>query len=140
MAKLDQEALSQIVGAVLASLQAQGAAPSAAPQFKNSFGHFDPIQKDRALLSAFSRRGFKVTLMDRNDPNKPYDVKPYRIWLAEGRVVRRGERGVKGLFHISQTDVVGTTANAPASPPKADIPKWRKAAAKAAKVKAKVTA
>jgi hypothetical protein len=107
MAKLDQASLTQIVQAVLASLQAQGAAPSgAAPQAKNTFGRFDPIAKDRQLLNTFSRRGFKVTLMDRNDPTKPYDVRPYKGWLAIGRIVRRGERGVRGLFHESQTDPV----------------------------------
>jgi len=38
---------------------------------------------------------------------KPYgSVEKGTGWLAEGRVVRRGEKGVKGLFHISQTDPV----------------------------------
>jgi hypothetical protein len=107
MAKLDQEALSQIVGAVLASLQAQGAAPSAAPQPKNSFGKFDPVSKDRQLLNTFARRGFKdVVLMDRSDKSKPFNIKPYKLWLAEGRIVRRGEKGVRGLFHITQTDPI----------------------------------
>jgi hypothetical protein len=107
MAKLDQEALAQIVNAVMASLQGQGAASTKpAPQFKNSFGRFDPIAKDRSLISAFSRRGFKVMLMDRNDPTKPYDVKPFKAWIKEGRIVRRGERGVRGLFHVSQTDPI----------------------------------
>jgi hypothetical protein len=138
---LNEVQLAQIVGAVLKALQTQGAAsPKPAQQYRNSFGRFDPIAKDRALLSAFSRRGFKdVVLMDRSDKSKPFNIKPYKAWLAEGRVVRRGERGVKGLFHISQTDVVGATTNAPASPPKMSIPTWRKAAAKAAKAKAKLT-
>ena len=107
MAQLDQTQLAQIVSAVIQALQVQGAAsPKPAPQFKNSFGKFDPIAKDRQLLNTFSRRGFKVTLMDRNDPTKPYDVRPYKGWLAIGRIVRRGERGVRGLFHESQTDPV----------------------------------
>jgi hypothetical protein len=142
MAKLDQEALSQIVAAVMASLQGQAVASEKPQQFKNSFGRFDPIAKDRHLLNSFSRRGFKdVVLMDRSDKSKPFNVKPYKLWLAEGRVVRRGEKSTRGLFHISQTDVVGATKNAPASPPKApaNIPAWRKAAAKAAKAKAKLT-
>ena len=139
MAKLDQEALSQIVAAVMASLQGQAVASEKPQQFKNSFGRFDPIAKDRHLLNSFSRRGFKdVVLMDRSDKSKPFNVKPYKLWLAEGRVVRRGEKSTRGLFHISQTDVVGATANAPASPPKAAIPTWRKAAAKAAKAKGKL--
>jgi hypothetical protein len=136
MTKLDQEALSQIVAAVMQVLGNQGAAsPKPAPQFNNSFGKFDPIAKDKQLLAAFHRRGFKDTvLMDRSDKTKPFNVKPYKLWLAEGRIVRRGEKGTRGLFHISQTDPV------PAKPePKAAvIPTWRKAAAKAAKAKGKL--
>jgi hypothetical protein len=141
MAKLDQEALSQIVAAVMQVLgNQQGAsAKAAAPQYKNSFGKFDPIASDKRLLAAFHRRGFKDTvLMDRGDKSKPFNVKPYKVWLSEGRAVRKGETSTRGLFHISQTDVVGATANAPASPPKAAIPTWRKAAAKAAKAKGKL--
>jgi hypothetical protein len=127
MAKLDQEALAQIVNAVMASLQGQGAASTKpAPQFKNSFGRFDPIAKDRSLISAFSRRGFKVTLMDRNDPTKPYDVKPFKAWIKEGRIVRRGERGVRGLFHVSQTDPIQ---------PKGEMTPQRKAMFRKAKAK-----
>jgi len=60
-------------------------------------------------------------------------VKPYRIWLAEGQVVRRGEKGVRGLFHISQTDPV---------PAKPEMSAERKGMFKkgAAKAKVKVTA
>ncbi len=32
------------------------------------------------------------------------NVLPYKGWLEKGRVVRKGQHGVKGLFHISQTD------------------------------------
>jgi hypothetical protein len=39
----------------------------------------------------------------------------YKAWIAEGRVVRRGEWGVRGLFHIDQTDVIA----AKGAPPKA---------------------
>jgi len=144
MTKLDQDQLSQIVSAVISALQVQGSAsPKPAPEYRNTFGKFDPARKDRQLLAAFKRKGFTdVVLLDRADPSKPFNVKPYGSaekgtgWLAEGRVVRRGERGVRGLFHITQTDIVGATTNAPASPPKANIPKWRKAAAKAAKAEA----
>jgi hypothetical protein len=111
---LNQTQLAQIVSAVISALQVQGAAPKgAAPQPKNSFGKFDPIAKDRQLLAAFHRRGFKdVQLLDRNDPTKPYNVRPFGSaenktgWLGQGRIVRRGERGVRGLFHIDQTDPV----------------------------------
>jgi hypothetical protein len=131
---LNQTQLAQIVSAVITALKTQGAAPKgAAPQAKNTFGKFDPIAKDRQLLNTFSRRGFKVTLMDRNDPSKPFDVKPFRQWLNEGRIVRRGEKGVKGLFHVSQTDPV--PAKPEMTPERRGM--FKKAAAKA---KAKVTA
>jgi hypothetical protein len=120
MAKLDQEALSQIVAAVMASLQGQAAASPKPQQFKNSFGEFDPIAKDKQLLAAFHRRGFKDTvLMDRADKSKPYNIRPYKAWIELGRVVRKGERGVRGLFHIDQTDVIPSKALA--SPPKGKL-------------------
>jgi hypothetical protein len=131
MAKLDQEALSQIVGAVLASLQAQGAAsPKPAPQFTNSFGKLDLAANDRSLIAGFKRKGYKeaeMVLMDRADKSKPFNIKPYKAWIAEGRVVRRGEKGVRGLFHITQTDPV------PAKPEMSAERKglFKKAAAKA---------
>jgi hypothetical protein len=135
MAQLDQTQLAQIVSAVIQALQVQGAASTKpAPQFKNSFGKFDPIAKDRQLLNTFSRRGFKVTLMDRNDPSKPFDVKPYKAWIKEGRVVRRGERGVRGLFHVSQTDPIPATPEM--TPERRGMFKKAAAKAKAAKVTA----
>jgi len=134
---LNQVQLAQIVSAVITALKTQGAAPSgAAPQPKNTFGKFDPIAKDRQLLNTFSRRGFKdVVLLDRANPSEPFNVKPYGSaekgtgWLAEGRVVRRGEKGVKGLFHISQTDVIQ---------PKAEMTPERRGMFKKAAAKAKL--
>jgi len=67
----------------------------------------DLASKDRSLVNTFTRRGFKdVVLMDRSDKSKPYNIRPYKAWIELGRVVRRGERGVRGLFHIDQTDVI----------------------------------
>jgi hypothetical protein len=112
MAKLDQEALAQIVGAVLASLQAQGAA-SAAPVAK---GGNSLEQKDKALVNGFRRKGIpldQIVLMDRNDKSKPYTIKPFKQWLAEGRQVRRGEKSIRGLFHQSQTDLIAPAKPAP---------------------------
>ena len=112
MAKLDQEALAQIVGAVLASLQAQGAA-SAAPVAK---GGNSLEQKDKALVNGFRRKGIpldQIKLMDRNDKSKPFTIKPFKAWMEQGRMVRKGERGVRGLFHVSQTDVIAPAKPAP---------------------------
>src|SRR5262249_6452165 len=60
--------------------------------------------KDEALRRRFLKRGFSVTLKDRSDPNKPFDVRPFKGWLEQGRIVRKGQKGVAGLFHVTQTD------------------------------------
>ena len=104
MAQLDQTQLAQIVSAVIQALQVQGAASTKpAPQAAG-----DSLEaKDRRLVNTFSRRGFKpIILMDRNDPSKDYNIRPYKGWIKLGRVVRKGERSVFGLFHIDQTDVI----------------------------------
>jgi hypothetical protein len=68
-------------------------------------------EKDAALIRTFHKRGFKnVILMDRADPTKPFNLKTYRAWLEQGRQVRKGERGYKGLFHVDQTDEVKKAA------------------------------
>jgi hypothetical protein len=116
---LNQTQLAQIVSA-----------PKAASQ---PFGKFDPAAKDRQLVNTFARRGFKdVVLMDRSDKSKPYNIRPYKAWIELGRVVRRGERGVRGLFHITQTDPI------PAKPEMTTERKgmFRKAAKKLQPVKA----
>ena len=71
-------------------------------------------EKDRSILATFKRRGFKNTvLMDRTDATKAFNVRPFgRVnedgsktgWLAEGRVVKKGETSVRGLFHFDQTE------------------------------------
>src|SRR5262249_33826888 len=128
---LNEVQLAQIVGAVLKALQTQGA-PSGASLQPKGFGQFDPVSKDRHLLNTFSRRGFKnVVLMARADKSKPFNVKPYKAWIAEGRVVRRGEKGVRGLFHETQTDPI---------PPKAELTPQRKAMFRKAAAKAKAMA
>jgi hypothetical protein len=71
----------------------------------------DLASKDARIAAAFARRGFKdAVLKDRANPDKPYTVRPFQGWLAEGRIVRRGQKGVMGLFDITQTDPL------PASP------------------------
>lgn len=61
--------------------------------------------KDQKILRGFARKGIKnVVLMDRSDKAKPYNVKPFKVWFAEGLVVKRGEHGVQGLFHVSQVE------------------------------------
>ncbi len=102
MAELDQTQLAQIVGAVLAALRTEGIAPKAASaKSGNSLE-----AKDRALISGFKRKGIpidQIKLMDRSNPKAEYNIKPFKAWLAEGRMVKKGEHGIRGLFHVSQT-------------------------------------
>jgi hypothetical protein len=117
MAQLDQQQLAQIVQAVISALQVQGqAAPKAAiSQPGNSLE-----AKDRALISGFKRRGIpadQITLMNRADPKAEFNVKPFKLWLEFGRMVRKGERSIRGLFHISQTDALPVKAASPANKP-----------------------
>jgi hypothetical protein len=98
---LNQDQLSQIVQAVISALQVQGTAPkpSSIPAPVDKLA-----QRDAAIRAGFKRRGVTdVVLMDRNDPSKPFNIKPFKAWLEQGRMVKKGERSVKGLFHISQT-------------------------------------
>jgi hypothetical protein len=96
MAQLDQTQLSQIVQAVISALQVQGAAPKAA----SISAPADKLaQRHAAILKGFQRKGFK-------DAKLFVDIKPFKGWLAEGRQVRKGQHGIKGLFHRDQTDAV----------------------------------
>lgn len=77
---------------------------------------------DVLVIQAFQERGINAT--------PRVDVFIYNAWLAKGRQVRKGEKGVKILtfvekadgsklprwvtvFHLSQTDAMGATAPAP---------------------------
>ena len=108
---------AMIADGVAKALASQGASPQPAlPHFLpkgSKAAPSDLADKDRQIVAAFKRRGFSVTLMDRNDPKLPYDVRPYKGWLDVGRVVRKGQRGVRGLFHLTQTDALPS-----ATPPK----------------------
>jgi hypothetical protein len=108
---------AMIADGVAKALASQGASPQpASPHFLpkgSKAAPSDLADKDRQIVAAFKRRGFSVTLMDRNDPKLPYDVRPYKGWLDVGRVVRKGQRGVRGLFHLTQTDALPS-----ATPPK----------------------
>src|SRR5262249_47031422 len=80
----------------------------------------DLAAKDQRILTDFAKRGFKdVVLMDRNDPSKPYNVRPFKGWLDQGRIVRKGQRGVRGLFTLVQTDPLPSAKPAKAKAKKA---------------------
>jgi hypothetical protein len=116
-----QQGFSQLTAALS---QPKAAIPAQAKTVNYKYGTFLPkgakadagslAAKDQRIVNAFNKRGFKVTLMDRDNPKAPFDVRPFKGWLDQGRVVRKGQKGVKGLFHITQTDAI-----APAKPVKA---------------------
>jgi hypothetical protein len=117
-----QQGFSQLTAALSQPVAASRAATAKTTSYRYSTPFLakgqrvspsDLKAKDAAIVQAFRRRGFDAHLMDRDDPKVPYDVRPYRKWLEVGRVVRKGQRGVKGLFHVTQTDALPT-----ATPPK----------------------
>ena len=111
---LNEVQLAQIVGAVLKALQTQGAASKDAAPVARVGNSLE--QKDKALINGFRRKGIplaEIVLMDRSDKSKPFTIKPFKAWMEQGRMVRKGERGVRGLFHVSQTDVIAPAKPAP---------------------------
>lgn len=84
------------------------------------------IHNDTVVIAAFQERGIEAT--------PRVDVFTFNAWLAKGRVVRKGQKGVKvvtffekpdgskvsrsvTVFHVSQTDA----ADAPAEPEETTI-------------------
>ena len=104
---LNQTQLAQIVSAVLAALNTSN---SSTPKAASISAPVDTLaQKDRALIAGFKRKGIpvdQIVLMDRANPAKPFNVKPFKAWLEQGRQVRLGEKSIKGLFHQLQTDEI----------------------------------
>jgi hypothetical protein len=107
-----------IADGVAKALAAQGAAPQAAasPHFLpkgSKAAPADLASKDAQLVAAFKRKGFAdVVLMDRSDKSKPFNVRPFKGWIAQGRIVRKGSKDVRGLFHVTQTDPLPTSPKA----------------------------
>lgn len=64
------------------------------------------LSRNADVARGFSRRGIKLAF----DPTSGrfVNVKPYRLWLQSGRQVRKGEHGVRGFFHISQTEALAS--------------------------------
>jgi hypothetical protein len=112
---LNQTELAQIVSAVLAALNTSN---SSTPKAASISAPVDTLaQKDRALIAGFKRKGIpadQIVLMDRANPAKPFNVKPFKAWLEQGQQVRRGEKSIKGLFHQSQTDLIAKASAKPA--------------------------
>ncbi len=84
----------------LEALLAKGAMPDVTKPTGDKFA-----RKDKAILRGFAKKGIKnAVLMDRTDPTKAFNVRPFKGWVALGRIVKKGEHGVRGLFHESQTE------------------------------------
>lgn len=115
---MTQAQLLKVLAPIVAqALAAQGAVqPKAAKATKAD----RLATKDKAILRGFAKKGIKnVVLMDRNDPSKAFNVRPFgRVnpdgtksgWLGQGRVVKKGQTSVRGLFHYDQTDALPTDA------------------------------
>ena len=114
MAQLDQTQLSQIVQAVISALQVQGTAPKAAA----ISAPVDTLAaKDRSLVAGFKRKGIpvdQIKLMDRSNPKADYNIRPFKGWLEQGRMVKKGEKSIRGLFHITQTSELPKPSAKPA--------------------------
>jgi hypothetical protein len=65
----------------------------------------DPVDRKTAYEAAVMK-GFVKKLGKTADIQLRVNVLPYKLWLEQGRIVRKGEHGVRGLFHVSQTDVL----------------------------------
>lgn len=50
----------------------------------------------------FAAKGIKVTFD--KESGRFDNVKPFKLWLSEGLIVRKGQTGVKGFFHVSQCE------------------------------------
>lgn len=75
----------------------------------------DPVADRRLARLAKIARGFKkmgVVLTFDKATGRFDNVKPYKLWLADGRIVRKGQHGVSGMFHVSQTDVLDVPSKA----------------------------
>jgi hypothetical protein len=111
---LNQTQLAQIVFAVLAALNTSN---SSTPKPAISAPGNSLEAKDRALISGFKRKGIPVAdikLMNRADPKADYNIRPFKGWLEQGRMVKKGEKSIRGLFHITQTSELPKPSAKPA--------------------------
>jgi hypothetical protein len=112
ISKADLDQISTVIASSVSQAIAQAFAQQAASQPKaaipaqayqyiktspflpkgSKMAAIDLASKDARIVAAFSRRGFKVTLMDRNDPAKPFDVHPFKGWLHQGQAQCSGNR------------------------------------------------
>lgn len=65
----------------------------------------EPTLSRKEAYEAAVLKGMRRKLGQEADIQLRVNVLPFKKWLENGRVVRKGEKSVRGLFHISQTDV-----------------------------------
>ena len=139
MGNLTQEQLAALIANVVSQVmqgQSAGSKPASVASPVDKLA-----QRDASIRAGFKRRGIAdVVLMDRADKSKPFNVKPFRAWLEQGRQVRKGEKSIKGLFHVSQTSELPKPSAKPAvAPEQAQLFAKAKAAFKVKKAKAQPT-
>ena len=102
MGNLTQEQLAALIANVVSQvMQGQTAAPNAAPVSAPD----KLAQRHASILAGFKRKGFK-------DAKLFVDIKPFKSWMSEGRIVKKGQKSIKGLFHRDQTDLIKPPAKA----------------------------
>jgi hypothetical protein len=101
---LDQTELAQIVSAVIQALKV-GDTASKAPAISASAPVDKLAMRHAAILKGFQRKGFK-------DAKLFVDIKPFKSWMSEGKIVKKGQKSIKGLFHRDQTEVIKPPAKA----------------------------
>lgn len=75
----------------------------------------DPVADRRLARLAKIARGFKkmgVVVTFDKATGRFDNVKPYKLWLVDGRIVRKGQHGVSDMFHVSQTDTLDVPSKA----------------------------
>lgn len=119
---MTQAQITQIAAAVAAVLSGAKPSKKAYPSVKKHVAYKaksaapEDSAADRQMARLakiardFGKMGVNVTF---DKATGRFDnVKPYKVWLAEGRVVRKGQHGVSGLFHVSQTDALDVPSKA----------------------------
>lgn len=115
---MNQAQIAQIVAAVVSAIAPQNTRKPALKVRK--YRSFDTsklsaavvddktekqLNRYAAVARGFHRKGLKTSQFTLA-PGGTDTVKTYKGWLANGRQVIRGQHGVKGLFHISQTEIL----------------------------------
>jgi hypothetical protein len=66
---------------------------------KRSDGRMTKEAYEVAVIKGLNAKGIAT-----KDIELRVNVLPYKGWLEKGRIVSKGQHGVRGLFHVSQTE------------------------------------